>query len=458
MRRGNVAAFFLLGLLTISGAVFIEAAAIDRYLQSVDVQSTFAWTTTFSLPKGQLGMNLDIPLRITAQGLPNKVTPGENFQISTAVGLQTGALFSIGGHQFDLDPIVQFAAPYIPTTFDVSTFAADATCAIASVTITPAGAALACSVSTTFKKLIELDLQSQLVINGRVTGPGSLTNPSLQTWLLKSGTMSLTINTDASRGDQLALQLDPSWSVNLFFDFRPDIYNDPLYGWVFKDMRDALHLPWQPVLGISYGNSSPQMRSIVLVPDFQLMFSTQDVSISNGQSSSVELTASAIDEYDGLIALNIVQAPQGIQGALSSSQLSPQSSTLVTLSASNLPQGDYQLGVSGTGGGKSHTVYLTIHVQTQSPNNNQGSPTAPNGGQVASIMLFFGIVLALIVGIATVLLRRTAQPATTQPVELIGNQAIPLSQMPSQLWFCRYCGHDIEFNSRFCSYCGRDLA
>lgn len=456
MRHRYVATFFVLTLMAVSFSAYSNAQALNRYAQSVDVQSTFAWNSSFNLPKGKLTMNLNLPLRIAASGLPNKVTPGESFQITTSVGLQTGTILSIGGHQFNLDPLTQFAAPYIPQSIDLSTIGADATCAISYFTTTPAGSTVVCQIANAVKTLVEFDLRSHLILDGHVTGPGSLSNPEVQTWLSKSGSTTLSINTGANRGDQLSLQVDSGWSVNLYLDFRPDIYTNPTYGWAFKDVRDALHLPRQFELGLSRGSSSPKMSSLILIPDFQLLLSLGDVTAITGQSSSVGLSASAIDEYDGAITLSVSQAPAGLQAGLSNTEILPQSTTTITLNPYSIPQGNYQLAITGTGGGKSHTVYLTVHIQTQGPGNYGGTTTAPNDGQVAFILVFIGIVLALFVGLVFLLIRKSPsilQPIQ-QPIESI-RPSIPLT--PSPAWFCRYCGREIEFYSRFCCYCGSGL-
>jgi hypothetical protein len=434
-------------LILVGSLSVIPAYGINRYPQSIDSHVVFTWSSSFQLPRGQLPTTLSLGLGIRASGLPNKVIPNEHFEIPVSVEPSTGTRFSIGDYQIDLDQLMPFALSNIPQEIDLKQFAVGITCAVATVTLEGTDAGIVCTIVREVTRYVKISLLNQLVVAGQVSGNAVLKDSVLSTWFGKSATFTLEVSSLAQRGEQLVLSFVSNWSVSLLVDFDPAVYDYPVVGALFRKMHDILHLPWQPSLGSAQMSATPSMTSLVLIPDFQLSCPDREVTLTQGQSSSLEVTATPIDEFDQVISLILGQVPQGVEAHLQDSQILPQSSTVVNLAVSDsAPPGDYQISVDGSGGDKSHQLLIAIHInERQSVPSPVGSTGTGNGQDQTGLL--YGLVVAFIVavGIAGVV----ARPRKRGPPEALS--------LRSQSRFCCFCGTQIPMDSRYCKNCGRDL-
>lgn len=444
MRRLAHIVFLILTLLSVGVP---SARGLDRYVQSIDVPITFTWSSAIHLPKGDLASVLQFPLRIAASGLPNKVIPTETFQVPLSITLNTGVQLSIGDQQFDLDPMIQFALSNVPQEVDLRPFVTDFTCAIAKLTLDPVDSYVVCGAAGYLVQNIRLSLLNQLTVTPQGSGPVDLQNSALNTWFGKSTIVSLEISSLAQRGQQVALAFVSTWSASIYFDFQQSVYDNPVAGALFKKIRDLLHLPWQPSLDIAQSSSTPSMTSLVLIPDFQITSAIQDITLNQGQSASFQLTATPIDEFDNSIDLTASQIPLGVQAYFSNAQIASSGSTSLTFATSDSsPTGDYQTMITATGGGKSHTLYLSLHIKGKAP----GSPVTPwPAGPDISGALYLGIAFLIILGIAGVVALSSKRPKRSPLTSPVG--------VPRQVRFCRFCGDEIRLSSRYCPKCGRHL-
>lgn len=428
---------------------------IDRHMQSVNAPVTFSWSSNIQLPKGQLFAALTFPLGISVSGLPNKVIPGEKFDVPISIAVGTGIKFAIGDQTVDLDSVLSSVLSYIPSEIDLRPYVALITCTIARHVLEPVEFIVACGTDGTGLKngaihevmqSIELKLVNYLTVEIQSVGPAELRNSVLQTWFGKSGTANVAISGIAQRGQQLALNFASRWTMSLYFNFQQGVYDNPLLGWVFKKIRDLLHLPWKPLLGVAQGGSIPSLTSLVLIPDFQLSTSSQQpVTVALGRSSTVGVTVSAIDEFDQPVTL-AAHAPPGIQASFQGAQTTPSLTTMLIITASDSAStGDSQLSITATGGGKTHDLSVPIHV-TSGISTTGGTPPWVEAGPWNWLSLL--IVLLATLGLSIVI----AGVVVSRPRKRI-SLATP-SPAFHNIRFCRHCGGGIRPSSRYCTSCG----
>jgi hypothetical protein len=375
------------------------------------------------------------------------VTPNENFHVPVSVSLSTGVRLLVGDYPIDLDQVVQFALPYIPEEIDLRPFVTFFTCAVARLALEGLDADTVCQTVGSVIRYIRLSLLNELVVIGEVAGHAELQNATLKSWFGQSATSLLDVSSLAQRSEQLVLSFVSNWSASFYLDFQQDIYNQPIIGTLFKKMGDALHLPWRPSLGVAHSDSTPSITSSVLIPDFKLESSMQDVTLIQGESTTVDIRPAPIDEFEDIVSLVLNNpAPQDIQASLSDPQITPAHSTVLQLRASNsAPAGDYRISITASGGGKSHPLSITAHVRekpSQSVSNSQTVGRHPP-------ILYGGLAAVLLaIAIAGVALARTTkkQSLAARPSGLSGC-----------VRFCRSCGTQVRIGSRYCRRCGRDL-
>jgi hypothetical protein len=341
-----------------------------------------------------------------------------------------------------------FALSNIPQEIDLKQFAVGITCAVATMTLEGTDAGIVCTIVREVTQYVKISLLNQLVVAGEVSPNAVLKDNVLSTWFGKSANFTLQVSSLAQRGEQLVLSFVSNWSVSLLVDFDPAVYDYPIVGALFRKMHDLLHLPWQPSLGSAQISETPSMTSLVIIPDFQLSCPDREVTLTQGQSSSLQVTATPIDEFDQVISLILGQVPQGVEAHLQDSQILPQSSTVLNLAVSDsAPPGDYQISVTGSGGDKSHQLLIAVHInEKQSVSSPVGSAGTGNGQDQTELL--YGLVTVafiLAVAIAGVVARRRRRG----PPETLS--------LRSQSGFCCFCGTQIPMDSRYCKNCGRDL-
>ena len=472
--------------------------AINRYVQTSKVQTVFVWNVPFHLPKGDLLSILQFPIAVEASGLPNKVTPNEVFSIPFSIAPNTGFQVSIGGYEFSLDSIIQNVLSNIPQEIDLRPYVQVITCKIADLILDPLDYVIACGpdgkggVVKIMLSAIRLSLRNELIVTAQTSGSVDLPNAVVATWFGQTPSFRFGVSSSAQRGEQLTMTLMSSWTVSLYFDFQQSLYDNPIAGGIFKKIRDSLHMPWQRPLGAAKSSAAPSMHAVVLIPDFQFTASQTELNVPKQESASIELRTTSIDEFDDTINLALNQVPQGIGVHFANPQIAPQSSTTLTLAVSDSAlAGDYSIPVVASGGGKTHTLSIMLHV------SERGLPVqVVYGGMGLALVLFL-----VIAGVMVARSRRrsaavrgppSAAPTPTAVPPTSANQTVPeryviptsrraprtetvtgkaevihveprieerterfvSAHLPK---YCDVCGRAISVDDRFCDICGTPM-
>ena len=101
--------------------------------------------------------------------------------------------------------------------------------------------------------------------------------------------------------------------------------------------------------------------TLIVNADFSLSASPTSRTINHGQSTTYSITIAALNGFTGSVVLSISGTPAG-----SSTSFTPNpaaaSSVLTVNTGGGTPSGTYTLTISGTGGGKTHTVTVRLVV------------------------------------------------------------------------------------------------
>ncbi len=113
--------------------------------------------------------------------------------------------------------------------------------------------------------------------------------------------------------------------------------------------------------GTSGGLSHSTSVTLIVNADFSLSASPTSRTINHGQSTTYSITITALNGFTGSVVLSISGIPAG-----SSTSFTPNpaaaSSVLTVNTGGATPSGTYTLTISGTGGGKTHTVTVRLVV------------------------------------------------------------------------------------------------
>jgi hypothetical protein len=115
------------------------------------------------------------------------------------------------------------------------------------------------------------------------------------------------------------------------------------------------------VTGTSGSLSHSTTVTLVVNADFSLTASPTSRTISHGQSTTYTITIKALNGFSGPVSFFVSGFPSG-----STTDFSPNpaatSSALTVNTGGGTPSGTYTLTISGTGGGKTHTVTVRLVV------------------------------------------------------------------------------------------------
>ena len=113
--------------------------------------------------------------------------------------------------------------------------------------------------------------------------------------------------------------------------------------------------------GTSGGLSHSTTVTLIVNADFSLSASPTSRTINHGQSTTYSITIAALNGFTGSVVLSISGTPAG-----SSTSFTPNpaaaSSVLTVNTGGGTPGGTYTLMISGTGGGRTHTVTVRLIV------------------------------------------------------------------------------------------------
>src|SRR5882672_12350446 len=127
-----------------------------------------------------------------------------------------------------------------------------------------------------------------------------------------------------------------------------------------------------PIIDISFG------------PNFSLSASGSSLTIPQGSAGSSTITSSLSGNFNSSIALSAAGLPAGATAGFSPTSIAAPgsgSSTLTISAGANTPVGTYNVVVSGSGGGQTHSVTINLTVSTGGISTQQllGNPGFENG-------------------------------------------------------------------------------
>jgi len=100
---------------------------------------------------------------------------------------------------------------------------------------------------------------------------------------------------------------------------------------------------------------------LVVNSDFSLTAAPTSRTITHGQSTTYTITIAALNSFTGSVTFTVSGLPPGSTGSFSSNPAAT-SSVLTVNTSGGTPRGTYTVTVSGTGGGKTHAVTVTLAV------------------------------------------------------------------------------------------------
>jgi plastocyanin len=164
----------------------------------------------------------------------------------------------------------------------------------------------------------------------------------------------------------------------------------------------------------SPGTHSATVAVTVVGPDFKITLSSSALIVAPGSSGSVMVTLTSLNGFSGAVALTYTLSPPGPQVTFSPTSVmlssSGSASSTVSVSAASsgvystpVPQGNYNLTVTGTSGGLVHSTALALTVGSPS-----GAGALPS---LAIVGVGIAAAIAIVAGIVYVL-RRKPKPKT----------------------------------------------
>ena len=128
---------------------------------------------------------------------------------------------------------------------------------------------------------------------------------------------------------------------------------------------DAAATGYDLATGLGSPNGSALINGLTLVPNFALFPGATSVSVALGNSGSTSITTAAFAGFNAAIALSTGSQPSGITVTLSSTSIAAPgngSSTMTVAVASTVAPGTYPITVTGTGGGITQSVTVSLVV------------------------------------------------------------------------------------------------
>lgn len=415
-------ACLLILVATFSVTISVPTQAVVRQSQAIQSMVGFSWNPSFKIRDSVISFTIGVPMSLSASGLPNKVLSGESHSISIGVGPISGAYFKLGEKSYSLDRILSTLGNKIEKIDlkPIEDLVLDKVAILAGLAMGPVlGPAASTSVRLAGKTVIEntdLWLMNELEVEGRTSGPSSVSG-TLRTWFGRSGTMTFQVAYVAERGLQAAVSFMSRWVMRLHFDLKQSLYSHSILGPIVSKIAEALHLPWEPVLGMSGGSSTPTFSCRILVPDFDVRMMSSTQAVVQGERTSCQIRLSSLDEFDSPVALSIRGLPSGVTASFSATQLTPTADTILSIqTGASALTGSHTLTVTAEGGGKTHEVTVQLSIVqrpqpmttdsltvTRTPGSEGSPPLAPTAAASPILML---IAIGLIVTFVGLLVRR----------------------------------------------------
>jgi len=454
----------------------IQVQAISRITQDLNDSPTFSWSKSYSFEHGSFAVAVQVPMALSFRGLPNKIMPGESFSVDIGMGFGTGAIFTVGGTSFSLDPVMPIFQDYLRQV-DLTPIAALVVAAVSDLaadTVAPgAGEVIANIAYDLVRENTEMYLINQLLVDIGTNGPISTSMTSLDAWSGRSQPFSVSVSPTAQRGQTASLAFTYKYSLTLHIDFKDKLYNDGVVGSIFTKIASVLKLPWEPSLGFNLPTGQPSISSRVIIPDFTISASTSTINIRQGDSGDVTISLSPIDEFDSTVSLEAVGVPAGCLATFSSTSSVPPTSSAMRLSITlSAPEGSHTISIVGQGGGKTHQTSVTVVITTPPPSTPTptisqypSQPSQPENEQSSFPFIFIILVVLATIAFLGIALTRTRgrkrvsgiatpQEPSHRPIAYPSKQRPMYTTLPKGRQFCPFCGGRVGSKDRFCSNCG----
>jgi hypothetical protein len=115
--------------------------------------------------------------------------------------------------------------------------------------------------------------------------------------------------------------------------------------------------------GGALSHSATVTLAVQARPDFTVSLNPAALSIARGRSASAVATVASAAGFAGQVTLSTQSLPAGVSVFYSRNPLTPTAtSTLTVRVARTATRGTYNLTVTGSGGGLSHSRTLTVNV------------------------------------------------------------------------------------------------
>jgi hypothetical protein len=135
----------------------------------------------------------------------------------------------------------------------------------------------------------------------------------------------------------------------------------------------------------AYGSevhSSSVTLNVKPAPDFSLAASPSSASIVASTSASFTVSTAPLNGFSDSIALSLSGLPSGVTAGFYPAPVAAGGSSTLTIQTNNLtPAGTYLLTITGSGGGKQHSIQITLTV---TPLADFGIAVVPNSASVVA--------------------------------------------------------------------------
>ena len=122
------------------------------------------------------------------------------------------------------------------------------------------------------------------------------------------------------------------------------------------------------VVGGVSGIQSHSQNVTFAVTNFSISGVPSSQTTSPGASAAYSVATSAVNGFNGSVALSLSGLPAGMSGSFSSNSITGSGSTTLTITTlSSTPLGSYTFTITGSNGGVTHTGQVTLVVSTPAP-------------------------------------------------------------------------------------------
>ncbi len=108
------------------------------------------------------------------------------------------------------------------------------------------------------------------------------------------------------------------------------------------------------------------LYKVVLNPDFTMVVQPNEINIVRGYSAACYVSLVSIDKFSGPVSLSVSPSISGLTATLFPTVIDPNTNSILSLQTStDIEPGTYELIITGTHDGTSHTVTVMVHIMAQ---------------------------------------------------------------------------------------------